>query len=460
MMTMSRTSLFLIFALSWSSTFAEQTLSNIAVYNRCYGKLTNSKPLPTATQTLQVANGSLDPITACMNVLNKALLTTSGGPLANQADVEAKAVIKTMHNLHASWMQVQDFKFIEILSTNQDLYDTTAPAAYLTNALLSPTPSYRSIVAGSTMYGILRTNMAPAAGPMSGKDKTNLANVFTEPFNYAGIGEILGLRVTPPTTIAGNVPYRTPATANLYISTGGGILGDNTYVSLNASVDESFVADGAARMPRRWSRAVFHDLLCRNLPALRNTDASNYVIPTAQAPFRQSQSCIHCHASMDQMAGTIRGIRTISLGDGGAAPKVDTLAYRPVTQAAEGAWPSSADANFAARPTNGLLYYRNYLGNLVNTPASNVETLGAAIAQQDDYYICAAKRYYEYFTGVTVTIGDIGDPAAPALSAGELNRRNILIDLGLKLKTHDNPRQLIKDIMSLPHYRDSSFGQN
>lgn len=129
------------------------------------------------------------------------------------------------------------------------------------------------------------------------------------------------------------------------------------------------------------------------------------------------------------------------------------------TMAAEAGWPAGADANFYKRPPSGTLYFRSAsTGTLVNMPVSNVAALGATIANQDDFYICLANRYWEYFTHKGV---QIDEPTVMATRpASEQNRFAVVKTLGLSLKSHQSLRQLIQDILMRPEYIDSAFGPN
>ena len=132
--------------------------------------------------------------------------------------------------------------------------------------------------------------------------------------------------------------------------------------------------------------------------------------------------------------------------------------HQTVSQPAETSWPITGDNVYHRRPPNGVLYYRDYNGNLVNQNVTGVQDLGAKIAARDDMYICAAKRYYEYFTGISVDTGDIKDPLYPnKLTADDTKHRNFIIQLGKNFKSHQNPRTLIKAILESPQYKRSNF---
>jgi hypothetical protein len=121
-------------------------------------------------------------------------------------------------------------------------------------------------------------------------------------------------------------------------------------------------------------------------------------------------------------------------------------------------WPDSADPNYGARPAYGHLYFRNYKGELVDRVIQSVEQLGAAIREQDDHYLCFAKRYYEYFLGISVDLGDPGDPSYRSPNKADAYHRAKVIDIGLRLKQHGSLRQVILDILGSAEYRKSDYG--
>lgn len=465
-----------IFVILFMSSISDaRALSNLELYKRCYAKLTGERPSLSNSVTQQVASGQIAPTTACLNLLNKAILTgNSNTTVTNTSDKEAKLVLKTVNNFHRSWFMFKDFGLIERTRWGEkDMLDAGTPALYFTKALLDQNPSFTSAVTGSALLLPVRTDMAPTKGNATGEPKSSY---WLDPnsYQFAPKGELLGLKeisqLSVPYTCKGSDYNSLGETkVHLHRSQGGGIIGNSVYQLLNVRAligdADNGHADGGVKMPRRFGRSVYHDLLCRPLPVIRPSDGQPYIVANSPIPFRQSPSCVHCHASMDRAAAVIRGVNTArfdcydnqSVGAGKLAG--NTLYFYPVSQSPEGSWPSSPDANYARRPTNGVLFYRNYQGNLINISVTGPDDLGQKISQQDDYYICAAKRYYKYFTGLDANIGDPGDPAAPILSEQDKLVRATVVDLGLKLKQSNNLRMLVSEILNSPAFKDSGYGQ-
>jgi hypothetical protein len=111
-------------------------------------------------------------------------------------------------------------------------------------------------------------------------------------------------------------------------------------------------------------------------------------------------------------------------------------------------------------PKDGF-FFSGHDGRLVNKKVENLDEAGAAIASEDEVYVCAAKRYFYYFTGIDVEVGDIGDPQNPiTLDPYEAELREAIIQMGKSLKDHQDPRKTIRSILEHPSYWRSDFGVN
>jgi hypothetical protein len=436
-------------------------LSPFALYNRCYSQLTQLRAPQDDARANAVKAGTKDPIVACLEVLDSARLSlNSNTQIGNTGDAQAKAVLRTLHNVHAGWFSERDFPFIDAddrLHGNMDLYDGSSPALYYTKALFDSTTRFDSIVLSSANLRAVRTDSDPTNGARTNKTKAEY--IFSSATPFAPRGELLGVTATGPQTLSYSYTQNgstVSGSLNLGGTIGGGILGTPSYLLLNIGPFRN--ANGTNSMPRKWARGVFNDLLCRELPVVRTRDASLYVSTSSTVEFRQVAACVRCHVSMDRMSANARNFRYQNLGN-------DTVrggnfaSWEPVTVSAETEWPTTADSNYFKRPPNGNLYFRNYMGNLVDLTTSSVADLGTKLAAQDDLYICAAKRYYEYFTGIKVNTGDVFDPDDPTfLSEGDKAHRDSVVKLGQALRSHQSARRLIEEILKKPEYRSSDYG--
>ncbi len=242
---------------------------------------------------------------------------------------------------------------------------------------------------------------------------------------------------------------------------GGGFMGSHNYfLTSYIEANPRFIPDGALNVNRSWARAVLSDALCREVPVVREDDVASFVIPDSEVPFRQAAGCTACHASLDRQAGVIRGLRYSAVASQIPSTPPSFFGmfgftmYKPGTSA-RSVWEDKPDPDYALRDPQGRLFFRNYRGELIDRTVNSIEELGAQIAEQDDFYACFAKRYYSYFMGIEIPLGDPGDPTYPALNQSDLYHKNQVIELGRRLKNDKSLRQLILNILASEDYARS-----
>lgn len=249
-----------------------------------------------------------------------------------------------------------------------------------------------------------------------------------------------------------------PLKFDLTDSLGAGVIGTRAYVLLNTLQSQGSPSDGGLLSHRTWSKAVFHDLLCRGLPVVRLEDVGDEVYPNSKLPFRKDKSCMRCHVSMDPMANSIRHVYEVrsspKYGEQSASPRILAEVLPTHTPNNE---MLDTDLHFHKRPTTGKLFFRTYKGELINQPVNNVQELGEALAKTDDFYICTAKKYFEFFTGVSVPIDDYANENYQTNDVGLLSYREFVIKLGLDLKKSQSLQKMIGKIFESPIYQDLNY---
>jgi hypothetical protein len=462
-------SVIVLFVVLFSNEAPAQYLSESALFQRCYSQITSLRAKKKSDLFLKVKTGQKKAIDACKDVLASAFLTANGNEvISDQNDIQAKSVLGTFHRLHSSWFGQRDFPILSSNIRNKDTknqYDSSTPALYFTRALFTPGASVKSAITSNEHLIAYRTQMDPPNGPDSGHAKTDY--FYTPLIKFAPMGELIGIKSSGPQLLSYPAFGRDGAgSIDLYRNLGGGLLGTNSYLLLNMAEmkEDNYMTDGGVKMHRRWGKAIFNDLLCRELPAVRESDVVSMVDVNSSIPFRNSASCTKCHASQDRLASVVRNMKVVSLGAGksefgesvrgGLYPN-----FHAITHQAESAWPTIPDSNYYQRPTNGTFFFRTHAGELIDRPVSSIADVGQKISETEDFYICAAKRYYNYFTGVDVNIGDLGDTDwnyKP--TSGDLFHREIVVSLGRNLKNHQSLSQLILEILSLDNYKKNDFG--
>jgi hypothetical protein len=447
---------------------AAKPLSNLALYRRCHAQLTQNRPDPSSTRYQQVRAGTKNAIAACLEVLNEGELRAGTGQLIRTSE-NSLAVLKTFQDLHVSWFFDKDIPDLGSFLQNRgtaSIFDATAPALYFSRALFTPSLGIDNAVTENVDLQAIRTVNNPTTFVPTNQ---TLAGFAFSTARFVGLGELQGIReqaqeTWPYSYVNNNNNNTTTGSTVMYQHRGGGFLGSQSYLmsTVNDAAAASYKSDGGLAMPRRWARNLYADTLCRPLPVARKSDTSSFISAASVVPFRTSASCVQCHASMDRTAGVIRNFRYLTLGGqnaftpSGGAVFPSNYPTNLASQAND--WPATPDTNYAHRPNNGVLYYRNYKGDLRDIKVTSLAQLGTALAGEDDFYICAAKRYYKYFTGIDVTLADPNDPDAPlVLSPSEKAQQDNVIAMGLRLKTHKNPMQTIQEILSSENYRQSDF---
>ncbi len=454
-------------------------INDLGIFYRCYTQITQTYPSP-EMQVVKDVKAGKDPIAACLEVMDKAKFVSNNNSQINGSmsavDTDmATNVVNTMHRLHYSWFGIRDYKeYIGHWFRNlSNIYDASSPALYMTKALFDQNYSYADAFSGNiTLQSIRETQptLSPRgkAGRYDKKDRYGLSSWVLKDVNFSMMGRLKGVATMPVNQMVKFSGDTTGATGTILLNRhyGGGMLGSTPYVILASHYNVSPPRyDGGLRVNRGWSRAVYKEVLCRDFPVVREKDGSPFVVANSSIPFRRASGCVKCHTSMDRLAGVVRKFQFGLLRDanGRISNTSDTghiilMGEHPTNVASATDFPSASDTNFYRRPAEGTLYYRSHNGTLVNQKLSGMQSLGEELAKQDDMYVCLAKRYYKYFTGIDVDTGDIQDPDHPALSEGDKTFRDIVIGLGQKMKIHKNPRLLIEDILNRPEYRTADFG--
>ncbi|MNS67035.1 hypothetical protein D3C72_1002700 [compost metagenome] len=268
---------------------------------------------------------------------------------------------------------------------------------------------------------------------------------------------------------------------DLFKNHGGGVIGSPIYLMQYYGHGFNTQFNGQNKVARRWSQQNMESFLCASLPALRESDVQKMVV-SSTAAFRSSSSCVMCHATLDPMAYTARNFTTGAFdfqrvtqnGDvtvdanGKRIPPpaaylrnaVAITTYKATTASVAG-WPSEPVANFHKQTPTGRLFYRSATGALVDKSVTGIAGLGKAMSETDDYYLCAAKRYFEFMTGIHVPLYDRTDPRNAGLnqvlSKEAIADRLYVEDLAKELRASGSVVQMIEDIISSDYYSKENF---
>jgi hypothetical protein len=430
-------------SLSMSTVVIAAPLNNVQQFIRCHLQLTDMEPDPTSQLYLDVASNITTAGAACSNVLHSATIDASGNLQPKNA--VTLALLTKMNSLHSSWFQIHDYdtQGISNASLKQALWDPTGPALFYTKAMFGPAERFSDIFSGNKNL-IARRELGSISDVAligtGGVTKTVWSGF--DPNDFVQSGSLNGIvdrqsqviNYTYQTTPAGVISLTGTVTVSgsmdFIRAFGGGILGSPAYLE-QADIFPVYKPttlvtpkplDGGVEVQRDYGRHVMSDFLCRELPAvnIEDVDSTKYVDVASPVPFRNAAGCVVCHATMDQIGGTVRNIGSQTLG-GYPYLGQNILNIKIPTTLGNAAsyWNPTPDPTYSKRPPSGRLFYRTSSGELVNVSVNGLDELGAALQIQNDLYRCVVKRYYEYFVGVKIPWffkpGDTVDPHQAAV---------------------------------------------
>jgi hypothetical protein len=516
-----------------SPCFAQSPfMSDVEQFQKCYAQLTG-RPLPINHPTrLLIENKSKTGDQACTELIDQGELNSGDYRVSGGRD-DGILVLRHLYEFHRTWFTRQVFEQMASYSggtgTN-DVYDSTEPALSISYAMFAPlvlNAKYADTLTGMHgFYALRQLDLAKSAtyfpgasnglpsrriqpGADYGDSFVTMACPQSAPCPIPGnqmlnfipvqIGELVGIqpdtRITPladydpflkhfyhhagttPDDIKFEAASTTPTvqpTFNLFQTQGGGVFGMSSFMLLNWGHEPGRLADGSTKLPRRWAKEILGSLLCKDLPALRDSDAPPVSPPNSSiGNFRKGKSCLGCHATMDQLAAVGRNqwvaqsaLQELNPPDQtfipGHSAKVTYLMGRSKVTSSEPEfnWLEIGVDGYEQQTPFGRLYFRTFDGALVDKPINGIAEAGNAMANTGDFYECAVKRYFEYFTHIKVLLFDRGDPRnqsqLASLPPSSIYQRMYVEQLARELKSHQSLRQTAKDIMTSKYYKDAS----
>jgi hypothetical protein len=476
-------------------------------------------------------------LATCLQVLDGAALapqsSANPGMLVTMTP-ETRAILEFWHGFHRTWFPSDNFSAVlpkAYQAYNDDVFDHSEPALFITRALFQNGIPYSSTVNGNYSLEAQRTEGYGYPHPSSlgthytgpfryslssypvpwyadeiPLELSNFSTLFHFPYTqiptsgnsrayqtfltdtieslgyprnelFVQHGELAGIRAIDEAhdkySFYADVPSNPWGSPNYYTQTptriffhrafGGGLLGTPAYIMLNLGRNDFQTSDGARIIPRRLAASVFTNLLCKSLPVVRPEDAAPLSYPSSNLPFR-ANSCVVCHSSIDRQAGGFRNFMLNPITDALNVNDLDVVRQIPVSQPAhpDGSWVVTSptqdgigDPLFANRPPAGTLFFRSTEGALITESFDGPASLGTRLSSHRDFYTCAAKRYFQFLTGIDA---NIDDPAlVPPLNDEASFYRNFVLTLGAQLQQHQSLRQLIQTIISQPLFRSDQL---
>lgn len=483
------------------AVFAD-TKSELKTYFKCYGQFMEERlDLRNDPWAIQIKNGELTGVQACMNLLSLANLGSSGlvtteGTDKNQFGFNRKGqrVLETFNNFHRGWFSNYDLVNQSLAAPGTiEVFDSGDMAYYVTKSLFSSNSYKYVMTANESLEGIRRSEYPQSdfftysnrlrklyrGRFKSGEPEATQFEPWFPPLVQKGM--IVGIAPRQPYTSASDsvdtnnhlgddqinpasfsqVHINRINNQNLFQNIGGGAIGTPSYLMMNMGLAQGQVPDGGKVLPRRFGQKFFQDVLCRELPVVRSQDAARFVDTTGESPlpFRKGISCMQCHSSIDPIARLIRNtiiVRTSPTGNTANRGSPLQMAYHALVEQEahpnefEG-WIDTPDPVFLSRPQNGRFYYRTVDGELIDIIENNgggLDSVMDKVVELDDYYLCASKRYLNFLTGIDLLLQDRGDVNAQKLNPKDQNYFKFLRKLAKKLKETQDLKAVLEMIIA------------
>tara|TARA_R110002072_G_scaffold534_2_gene3526 strand:+ start:63988 stop:65787 length:1800 start_codon:yes stop_codon:yes gene_type:complete len=468
-----------------TDVIAIDKLSEEEVLKRCYLKMTN-RPIPSDhPRLISVQESVMSGASACLSLINSAMSLQSKNKIMANGK-EGREVLKTFQMLHSGWFQ--EWNFFTAMSTwgTFEVLDPTRMGFYFTNSLFNDGYHLKDALRGTKSFEGIRVSKKKSEYLVykfknepryKRKDYKFIYGLSEKGKDYkewfptrVQTGELVGIKVIDskedilPVVVDSKDNQKEINPANeisfnqsIHTGHGGGVLGDEAYVSLNLGQDLGKKMNGGRILPRRWSNALVKEMLCRDLPVLKREDVVQYLQPKSSLPFRQKESCMQCHVTMDNMAGLLKNVeQTYSADAGGDGWIHSTHLYRHgrdlnLKQLEEA---PDNDPLFYKRPLTSQFFYRDIHNKLIVKSLKNLDELGETLLELDDFYYCQSSKYLRYFTGLKIPISLI---SSSNLTKDEQVRKKLLIDVAEAFKSKQSQKDLLLAIFQSPQFRARNY---
>ena len=448
-------------------SFAEAALRPEQLFHKCYAQLTRLALKKTDPRLAQIKKNTASATDLCLKLIDQArldqqlMLPKSSNKLTKN---EIEAVFKTFNTFHTTWFAAYNFVRDELEIATSVIYDASEMAYPITLALFSDQFKFRNILENDRTFSAVRVGKPPTHlldpylfgnylelnGKVPWRAGTDSSKEW--PPELVEFGKLAGFKENKRSFTIQDKVHGVPVSVVPGQGLGtGGILGSASYLIINSTIPKNTPSDGQLLNHRVWAKAIMGDLLCRTLPMLREEDVTEFVQKDSSAAFRTSSKCMTCHATMDPAASVARNWIVIQPWQkppefyDGKSILVGKIVQSQPPSAME---PPEPDVNYSQRPPEGVLRFRSYNGDLVNKKVTSIAELAQALTATDDLYICAARRYFEFFTGVHVRLDDFSQNPVK-----DDKFYRFVVDQGVQLRKHQSLRTLVKNILISDYYQ-------
>lgn len=457
-----------LFIFSSFHAFAE-IKQEVTILNKCYSQLVNKRISPDHRLVQAVIKKEITGSQGCYQLVDEIEFDSKG--LLTPKTKESVEILRTFQKIHDSWFPRFNFNISTQDFPNTDFYDANEMGYHFTWVLFKDEKLKNALTKKRSFKGIresekdhlyfidrrirghrqLRKNHHTHKWKIGGSEEED-GDDYQGPVSFwdpelIEFGKLIGLSPFSKTDnkiqrwLGGKkiVEYDTLAPK------GGGVIGSVPYLLLNTEhIDQR--NDGGNKLHRRWATSITSDLLCRNLPILNQNEVSSFIKKKSKIGFRKKADCMNCHSTIDSMAAVIRNLENYNSGDVDIHYTIRNIFMHQPNRVHTGDLPDSMESFFQTRP-EGRFIHKDIYGKRLNQKVSNLNELGQALASTKDFYYCFTKRYFEFFTGISVDIEvvDWNKSSDPIIA--------FVKESSEKLKKTQDVGQLLQEIFKSPFYR-------
>ncbi|MBT7611364.1 MAG: hypothetical protein HN576_16510 [Bacteriovoracaceae bacterium] len=467
---------------------ANNPLTELELFNRCSLQLTNYTGIesnPKIYENLKLKN--ITSTQACLQILENSHLSIKG--MLKNKNTFSKQTLLTFQKVHNNWFN--EWNFFVAMSTwgTFEILDPGSMGYFFTKSLLDKEFTFRDIFKGKRSFeGIRESKVEPEFLLYKFKNEKRY-KIKDYRFVYGlsengkeyktwnpkrvPTGELIGVKAIPVkrdvvkilVNSKDNQKEIKPAVEqivnkDIHLGLGGGVLGSEVYINLNLGQELGRSMDGGRIQPRIWAKSVIKEFLCRDLPVVPITKSEIFVNLNSNLPFRKNKSCMSCHITMDPMSYLVRNVEQSLSADAGGDGMIHSTHlkfYQSNTSLKNADKFPDKDELFHLRPAHGKFIYQDIRGNFINKNIKTLDDLGSALLETDDVYLCTAKKYLNFLTGINVNMNLFIDKN---LTKQELYIRNLLEEAGRVLKKNGDLTDVIGVILNSEIYRGKDFSVN
>jgi hypothetical protein len=466
---------------------AVNKLSDTAILRRCSRQFTNMEPEIAAKELLdEVRKGVITGSFACRQLLERASLDKDGVLKSNNE--VAQNILLNFQKVHNNWFN--EWNFFTSMSTwgTFEILDPGVMGLYFTRSLFDENFSLKQILKGNESFEGYRESKFPQQylqHKFKDEPRYKVADykfVFGHSFDgeyknwnpqRVPTGKLMGVKRIPynrdilPIMVNSkdNQEEIRPAkelkvNKDIHKGLGGGLLGNENYISLNLGQELGTSMDGGRVIPRRWAAAVVKELLCRELPVVPIITAKKFVQKNSSLSFRKEASCMGCHTTMDNLAYLARNVEqgySADAGGDGMIHSTHLRTYYPKKYLKAEMKAPDKDKDFHLRPAHGRFIYNDVYNKAYDVKVESLDQLGEIITNLDDFYLCTAKKYFKFLTGSDVSMDIFG---ASKLSKKELYYKQLLESSAREMRKTGDLKDGLNSLINSEVYSSSGFDVN